>query len=201
LPLIVVQRGNIGQAEAAKCLMISGNGAVECDNPQSDDEHRDVETHRRHHFLAVALQVKTAWRLWTHRRSQILQVPFTVHAGRLVSDPHFYYLFGFFDRKTMTFRDPLFLVPSIVVHQHAMPRLVGGRWRFTFQASLKPGARDYFSRYRVSRDEVGKVLLGILDQLEGQPTARTSAAASVGKLANVLWVRPHSRRRLKPKAA
>ena len=181
--------------------MISGNGAVECDNPQSDDEHRDVETHRRHHFLAVALQVKTTWRFWTHRRSQIVQIPFTVHAGRLVSDPHFYYLFGFFDRKTMTFRDPLFLVPSVVVHKHAMPRLVGGRWRFTFQASLKPGARDYFSRYRVSRDEVGKVLLGILDQLEGRATARKLSSEGVEKLANVLWVRPTRGRELKPKAA
>jgi hypothetical protein len=201
LPLSVVQRGNIGQTEAAKYLMLSGNGAVECDNPQSDDEHRDVETHRRHHFLAVALQVKTAWRLWTHRRSQILQIPFTVHAGQLVSDSHFYYLFAFFDRKTMTFRDPLFLVPSIVVHKHAMPRLVGGRWRFTFQASLKAGARDYFSRYRVSRDEVGKVLLEILDQLERNPTARRSAAASVEATANVLWVRRQSRRQVKRKAA
>src|SRR5689334_22918546 len=181
--------------------MLSGNGAVECDNPQSDDEHRDVETHRRHHFLAVALQVKTAWRLWTHRRSQILQVPFTVHAGQLVSDPHFYYLFGLFDRKIQTFRDPLFLVPSIVVHRHAMPRLVDGRRRFTFQASLKPGARAYFSRCSVSRDEVVKVLLAIIAELERIPTARGSAAGDVEATANVLWVRRQSRRQVRRKAA
>jgi hypothetical protein len=201
MPLTVVQRGNIGQTEAGKCLMISSNGEVECDNPQSDDEHRDAETHRRRHFLAVALQIKTTWRVWTHRRSQVVQIPFTVHAGRLVSDPRFYYLFGFFDRKTMTFRDPLFLVPSIEVHKHAMPRLVAGRWRFTFQASLKAGAHDYFSRYRVSRDEVGKVLLGIIDQLERQQSARRSGAAGLDQLADVLWVRAQGRRPRSNKAA
>jgi hypothetical protein len=46
MPLTEVQRGDIGQTEAAKYLMISSNGDVECDNPQTDDERRDVETHR-----------------------------------------------------------------------------------------------------------------------------------------------------------
>jgi hypothetical protein len=201
MPLTEVQRGLIGQTEAAKYLMISSSGEVECDNPQSDDEHRDAETHRRRHFLAVALQIKTTWRVWTHRQSQVIQIPFTVHARRLVSDPRFYYLFGFFDRKTMTFRDPLFLVPSIVVHKHAMPRLVDGRWRFTFQASLKPGARDFFSRYRVSKDEVGKVLLAIIDELERQSSARPSDAGAVAQLAGLLWVLPKNRRRRTRKAA
>jgi hypothetical protein len=62
MPLTEVQRGDIGQTEAGKYLMISSNGDVECDNPQTDDEHRDVETHRRRHFLATALLIKTTWR-------------------------------------------------------------------------------------------------------------------------------------------
>jgi hypothetical protein len=101
----------------------------------------------------------------------------------------------------MTFRDPLFLVPSIVVHKHAMPRLVDGRWRFTFQASLKPGARDFFSRYRVFRDEVGKVLLAIIDDLERQSSARPADAGALDQLAGVLWVRPQNGRRRRRKAA
>ena len=201
MPLNEVQRGDIGQIEAIKILMLTGNGEVECDNPQTDDEHRDIETHRRRHFLGAALQVKTAWRIWTHRKSEIIQIPFSVHARRLVSDPRFYYLFGFFDRKTMTFRDPMFLVPSAVVHQHAMPRLVAGRWRFTFQASLKPGARDRFSPYRVSRAQLGKALLAILDQLEQQTRAGQSGAASMKNLTDVVWVRPRRARQLKRKAA
>ena len=166
--LTEVQRGLIGQTEAAKCFMITTDGELECDNPQTDDEHRDQEIHRRRHFLAVALQIKTTWRFWVHRKSEVIQIPFTVHAKKLFSDPRFYYLFAFFDKKTMTFRDPIFLVPSAVVHHHAMPRLVGGRWRFTFQASLKPDARDFFSRYRVTRAILGKALLKVIRDLEAQ---------------------------------
>ena len=201
MPLTEVQRGDIGQTEAKKILMLTSDGEVECDNPETDDEHRDIESHRRRHFVAAALQVKTAWIVWTHRNSEILQIPFSLHAGRLVSDPRFYYLFGFFDKKTMTFRDPMFLVPSAVVHQHAMPRLVAGRWRFTFQASLKPGARDRFSPYRVSRAQLGKALLEILDRLEGLSAAAGSRKPTLDKMPDVLWVRPRRRRLSKRKAA
>lgn len=200
MPLSEVQRGDIGQTEAIKILMLTSDGEVECDNPETDDEHRDIESHRRRHFVAAALQVKTAWRVWTHRASEIIQIPFSVHARRLVSDPRFYYLFGFFDKKTMTFRDPMFLVPSDVVHKHAMPRLVDGRWRFTFQASLKPGAKDRFSPYRVSRNQLGKALLKIIDQLERQQ-GTTRATAPLDQVADVIWVRPKRRRQVKRKAA
>lgn len=201
MPVTKVQRGNIGQTEAAKVLMITSNGEVECDTPASDDEHRDAEVHRRRHFAAIALQIKTAWRLWVHRQSQILQIPFTVHVGQLVSDPRFYYLFAFFDMKTMTFRDPLFLVPSDVVHNHAQPRRVGNRWHFEFQASLKDGARDQFSAYRVSRDQLGKVLLKIIEHFEQQARAGRLSTASLENLADVVWIRPRRSRQSKRKAA
>lgn len=191
----------IGQTEAAKLFMLTTNGEVECDYPASDDEHRDMETHRRRHFAAVALQVKTTWRFWTHRRSQIVQIPFTVRAGRLLNDRRFYYFFGFFDKKTMTFRDPVFLVPSTEVHKHAMPRIVRGRWHFTFQASMKSGARDRFSLYRVSTHAVGKQLLQIIRELEHQETARRSGIAHLAILPDLLWVQPKSRRRAGRKAA
>jgi hypothetical protein len=201
MPLTAVQRGNIGQTEAAKCLMISTDGELECDNPVSDDERRDAEIHRRHHFLAIALQIKTAWRLWSHRKSEILEIPFTVHVGALVSNAHFYYLFGYFDKKAMTFLDPIFLVPSAIVHKHAMPRLIGDRWHFTFQASLNPDARDHFSPYRVSKAEVGKVLLEIIRELEHQEKAHYSSDANFDQLTGLVWVSPRSLRRVARKVA
>lgn len=199
--LTEVQRGLIGQTEAAKCFMITTDGELECDNPQTDDEHRDEEIHRRRHFLAVALQIKTTWRLWVHRKSEVIQIPFTVHAKKLFSDPRFYYLFAFFDKTTMTFRDPIFLVPSAVVHQHAMPRLVGGRWRFTFQASLKPDARDFFSRYRVTRSTLGKQLLKVIRQLEAQQRNASLRMPLTLALDGVLWVQPRPRRRAQRRRA
>jgi hypothetical protein len=201
VPLSEVQRGLIGQTEAAKIFMLTTNGEIECDYPASDDEHRDMETHRRRHFAAVALQIKTTWRLWTHRKSQVMQIPFTVRVGRLINDARFYYFFGFFDRKTMTFRDPVFLVPSTMVHKHAMPRIVRGRWHFTFQASLKPGARDRFSPYRVSVAAAGKLLLETIREFERQERGRPSRAKRLASLSDVVWVQPKSRRRISRKAA
>jgi len=181
MPLTQTQRGFIGQTEAVKLSVLTSDGEVECATPATDDEHRDVETHLRHLFADLALQVKTTWRLWTHRRSEIIQIPFRVRTGRPVSHPHFYYLFGFFDRKAMTFADPMFLVPSTVVHKHAMPRLVKGEWRFTFQASMKPGAKDRFSPYRVSPGDVGKHLAKILRDLEKRQTDRNLPPPLRGK--------------------
>jgi len=189
MPLTSTQRGVIGQTEAVKLVTITSDGEVEASYPAADDDHRDVETHRRKRFVSAALQVKTAWRLWVHRQSRILQIPFTLPASRLVNNPHFWYFFGYFDRKALAFADPIFLVPSTEVHKHAMPRLVNGIWRFTFQASLKPGARDRWSKYRVTSAFVGKRLLEIIRDLEKQAATTSSSRDEVKNLPGVLWVR------------
>lgn len=110
-----------------------------------------------------------------------------MHVRRLVSDPRFYYLIAYFDKKTMSFRDPLFLVPSSEVHKHAMPRIIGQRWHFTFQASLKPGARDYFSRFRETRADAGRVLLRIIREPERLQTTRANDTV-LPNVKGVLWV-------------
>jgi hypothetical protein len=119
----------------------------------------------------------------------------------LISDPRFYYLFACFDKKTMTFLDPIFLVPSSVVHRQARPKLSRGYWWFIFYASLEPGARDRFSKYRVSKNEVGKVLLQILRDLERPQGARRLTAERLDRLPGVLWTRAKSRRAPRRRAA
>jgi hypothetical protein len=88
-----------------------------------------------------------------------------------------------------------------MVHKHAMPRIVRGRWHFTFQASLKPGARDRFSPYRVSVAAAGKLLLETIRESERQERGRPSRAKHLASLSDVLWVQPKSRRRISRKAA
>ena len=171
---MATQRGVIGQSEAIKLAMLTSDGEVECAIPATDDEHRDTETHLRHHFADLAVQIKTTWRFWIDRQSEVIQIPFRVRTGRPVSHSHFYYLFGFFDRKAMTFANPMFLVPSTMVHKHAMPRFVMGEWRFTFQASLKPRAKDRFSPYRMAPSDVGKHLANILRSLEKRQSSMNS---------------------------
>ncbi len=167
MALTQTQQGVLGQSEAAKLIVWGSGGEVEVAWPWTDDAHRDIEGHLRRGFKApIALQVKTTWRLWTHRQSEIIQIPFSLPKSRVIDDPRFLYLFGYMDSKTMAYRDPLFLVPSDEVHALAMPRLVDGRWRYTFQASLKPGAQDRWAPRRVGPTEVGRRVLSIMRGLE-----------------------------------
>jgi hypothetical protein len=160
MPLTATQQGIIGQTEAAKYTVIGSGGMVEVAWPWTDDDHRDIEAHlRRGFYIPIALQVKTTWRFWVHRQSEVIQILFSLPPSRVIDDPRFWYFFGYMDPKLATFRDPVFLVPSKDVHERAQPRLVDGRWKFTFEASLKPNAKDKWSPYRVEKVELGKKVL------------------------------------------
>ncbi|MEO6797473.1 MAG: hypothetical protein ABI401_09135 [Candidatus Dormibacter sp.] len=170
MALTSTQRGILGQSEAAKLIVWGSEGEVEVAWPWTDDAHRDIEGHLRRGFASpIALQIKTTWRLWMHRHSEVIQIPFSLPKSRVLDDPRFWYLFGYMDSATMAYRPPLFLVLSADVHARAMPRLVDGRWRFTFQASLKPGAQDRWSPNRVDPLEVGLRVLAEMRALEKTP--------------------------------
>ncbi len=171
MSLTQTQRGIVGQDTAYTLIVVGADGAVVVACPPADDYHVDWEAHRRPPFrLTLELQVKTTWRLWTHRHSEIIQIPFSLPANRLVRDPRLFYFFGYFDRACFAFRDPVFLVPSRNVYSHAMPRLVDGRWRFTFQASLKPDAHDRWSPFQIPTDKVGRRVLEIIGGLDKNAT-------------------------------
>src|SRR5256885_4510678 len=159
MALTPTQQGIIGQTEVAKLIVIGSGGAIEVAWPWTDDDHRDIEVHRKGFVDPVALQVKTTWRFWVHRKSEVIQILFTLPQSRVLDDPTFWYVFAYMDPETMALRDPLFLVPSKVVHDYAEPHLVGSRWHFTFEASLKAGSKDRWSAYRVAPNGLGKRLL------------------------------------------
>jgi hypothetical protein len=188
MPLTQTQQGIIGQTEAAKLIVMGSDGEVEVAWPWTDDDHRDIEAHIRRSFSAtMPIQVKTAWRFWTHRQSEVIQIPFSLPADRVLNDPSFWYIFAFMERAHMAFRDPLFLVPSTDVHERAQPRLTDGRWHFMFQASLKPGAGDRWSPYRVAAIDLGSRILAIMHNLE----KRKRPALSSNRIwvpADSLWV-------------
>lgn len=167
MALTSTQRGVLGQSEAAKLIVWGSDGEVEVAWPWTDDAHRDIEGHLRRGFGSpLALQVKTTWRLWTHRHSEIIQIPFSLPKSRVLDDPRFYYLFGLMDPASMTYRDPVFFASSADVHAQAMPRLVDGRWRFTFQASLKPSAHDRWSPQQVHPLDLGRRVLTVMRELD-----------------------------------
>jgi hypothetical protein len=112
-----------------------------------------------------------------------------------VTHPLFYYFFAFLDLRIMRFADPVFIVPSAEVHEHAIPHLHGDVWHFDFHASLGPKAHDRWVPYRVNTLEVGKRILTIIHDFEkskspgGVILPSHSAGVILPDLSDLLWVR------------
>ena len=89
----------------------------------------------------------------------------------------------------MAFADPVFVVPSIEVHQHASPELRGTTWSFNFGPSLEPDTKDYWRQFRHSTKEVGGYVLRLL-QTQRPAAEPLLAAGSDQRLPEgVIWVR------------
>jgi len=93
----------------------------------------------------------------------------------------------------MRFADPVFIVPSAEVHEHAIPHLHGDTWHFDFHASLGPDARDGWVSDRVNTLDVGKRILAIIADLERDQSQGMApspfAEEGRGERLNITWVR------------
>ena len=179
MPLRSVQQGVIGQFLAAVLMMLGSNGLLEIAAPMSDDDRRDQEVHIRGLFeMGLALQVKTSTYLQRHLHTvyPALQVQFSEVASRLISHPRFWYLFAYLDRKNMCFGDPLFLVPSAIVHSHGYAKQRAGRWHFELQASMSPTAKDIWAPYQVGGHDLGKRVLQIIREAGTQSTPQLTSS-------------------------
>lgn len=186
-PLSTQQQGVIGQYECAKLVVLGTWGQVEVDEPMSDDERRDEEIHRKHQFRpSLAFQVKTSKVLGPSPR-RLLDIRFNVPATHLFTDPAYFYFFAHLDLKTMAFSDPVFIVPSREVHEHARFGKPGAMLHFSFSASLAERSRDKWATYRVSRWDVGARVLEILAQLKAE-RGSLRARKELTALPDLLWV-------------
>lgn len=121
--------------------MLGSDGQIEASRPVTDDERRDVETHIRGEFIAGLIFQMKSTTYFDHRfKARRLSIHFAVEKDRLISHPLFWYCFAYLDVEAMAFADPVFVVPSIDVHEHAAPQLRGGTWSTSALASnLTPG--------------------------------------------------------------
>jgi hypothetical protein len=195
------QEGVITEAEFAKIVILTTDGLAVPARPVADDDRRDFEIHVRRQFReSIAVQTKTSKRSRLRWKSRILEIHFRV-SGRVISDPRFWYFFAHFDVKAMRFTDPVFLVPSGFVHQHARNGTIYGEAQFAVSASLEPKSRDKWAPFRLSQVEVGPRLLEILGTLRSskRPTARLAELTKP----DIFWVAPRVRAlpRLKVKRA
>jgi len=180
-PITFTQQGIITQCELAKILIITSGGMVEVAFPMTDDDRRDMELHLHGKFAGYrAFQVKSTMHLAHRFRAYQLSMFFSVPKDRLISHPNFWYFFGYFDIKTMTFANPVFIVPSADVHSRAAPRLDGDRWTFNFTASLDPDSQDQWVPSRVQTHEIGKRVLDIFGNETVSPSTPPLPAELAG---------------------
>ena len=123
-------------------------------------------------------------------RARVLQINFR-RKPPIDSDADYWYYLAHFDLSTMTFSDPVFLVPSAFLHKHARNGIRGGAVQYQFKASMEPGSRDRWAQFRLSRQELGPRILELL-QAQGA-SAAVPAAASPWQLRGLLWLRTESR--------
>jgi len=167
MPISLVQQGIITESEFVKFGVLGSDGELEFSRPATDDDRRDADVHRRGDFsLGLGFQVKSALQVGHPWAADLLHIRFTVLKDRLISHPLFFYFFAYLDVRIMRLADPVFIVPSAEVHQHAIPHLHGDSWHFDFHASLGPRANDRWVPYRVETLQVGKRILSIIHDLE-----------------------------------
>jgi hypothetical protein len=186
MPISLVQQGTATEFEFLKLVILGGGGELEGSRPATDDDRRDADVHRRRDFLlGLGFQIKSAIEVLHPWATDLLHVRFTVRKDRLVTHPLFYYFFAFLDVRIMRFADPVFIVPSAEVHEHAIPHLHGDVWHFDFHASLGPNAHDRWVPFRVSTLEVGQRILAIIRDHE---KSKSPAGIMLPDLSDLLWV-------------
>lgn len=199
MPISLVQQGTATELEFIKLVILGGGGELEASRPATDDDRRDADVHRRGDFsVSLGFQAKSAIEISHPWAADLLHIRFTVLKDRLITHPLFYYFFAYLDLSIMRLADPVFIVPSAEVHEHAIPHLHGDVWHFDFHASLGPKAHDRWFPYRVDTLEVGKRILSIIHELEHRKSIAPHTLlprpmlgmAGVGS-SDLLWVRRH----------
>jgi hypothetical protein len=110
----------------------------------------------------------------------------------LISDPRLLYFLAHFDVKARGFTDPVFLVPSLFFHKHALHGVDGTWIKFQFKASVEPDSRDMWTQWALPQDELGRRILQILNGLSCQPRLEPETEQLIA-MSGVVWLqRPSS---------
>jgi hypothetical protein len=165
MPLSPVQKGAIGQFAFLATALATSKGQVEAYTPAIDNEGRDAEV-RRHlkPAPAIGIQVKVTFSTPTKGHwANYLLYRFALAENRIQNDARLWYLFGYYDSGELRLHDPVYLIPSSIFHKLARRHLWKGRIRFVMSANMAPSSHDQWSPYRVAPIDLGKRLLGIID--------------------------------------
>jgi hypothetical protein len=150
--------------ELSQVLMVGSNGELEVVVPAVDDDGWDAKVHLRGKFGSeLTVQAKcTAHLLVRDNRAPDLKIHFKLPRRRILNDRRFWFFIAHFDLERIAFSDPVFLVPSATLHQHARPREIGEKMNFSFVASMSPNSRDKWRAYQVAVAELAERFVSIL---------------------------------------
>jgi hypothetical protein len=167
MPLSAVQKGAIGQFAFLAAALVTGRGQVEIYTPAADNEGRDAEV-RRHlqRAASIGIQIKVGFGLYSthaHGGRKYLELRFDIPEKRLRNDPRLWYFIGVYDPVQLRLLDPVFLIPSAVMHRLARQGRTKRGILFQVIANLVPTSRDEWSPYRLALRDLGKRLLQIID--------------------------------------
>ncbi len=166
MPLSAIQKGVIGQFAFLATALVTGRGQVEVYTPAADNEGRDAEV-RRHlkRAAGVGIQVKVAFGLSkAGGRRTYLAFSFSIPKKRVRDDPRLWYFLALYDMRQLRLQDPVFLIPSAVLHKLARSGKTNRGVHFEVLANLSPTSRDQWSPYRIALRDLGKRLLEIIDE-------------------------------------
>ena len=194
MPLSAIQKGAIGQFAFLTIALVTGRGQIEAYTPAADNEGRDAEV-RRHlrRAAGIGVQIKVAFGLSeAHHRGgrTYLSMRFDFPEKRVRNDPRLWYFVAVFDPLQLRFLDPVFLIPSAVMHRLARQGRSKRGIQFKVLANLAPGSHDKWSPYRVALRDLGKRLLEIIDD-----ASLTAEAGSVPLPAGAVMLGRAARRR------
>ena len=159
-----VQQGVVTQNEFAKLVMLTSDGRIELNPPKTDDERRDFELHRKRRFgRSLSVQAITALTLFQPKKGRPV---LHIYVGKMKRRPRgsrsFHYFLAWFDPAIMRFRDPVFVVPSLVLHRKALLRKTGKYWHFNFRASIDPKSHDKWAVYQMAQADLGRTLMRLI---------------------------------------
>ena len=175
MPLSAIQKGAVGQFAFLATALVTGRGQVEVYTPAADNEGRDAEV-RRHlrRAASIGIQIKVAFGLHHvtgHHGRTYLEHRFVTPEKRLRNDPRLWYFVAVYDLRQLRYLDPVFLIPSAVMHRLARCGRATRGIQFEVIANLLPTSRDKWSPYRVALSDLGKRLLEIIDEAPLKATA------------------------------
>ena len=175
MPISLVQQGLCTELDFVKYVTLGSDGQAEVSRPSADDDRRDADVHRRGDFnVDTGWQIKSAREIEHPWAADRLHIRFTVLKDRLITHPNFWYFLAFLDLRIQGIASPVFIVPSIEIHEHAIPHLHGDTWHFDFDASLGPNAHDRWVRWRVNTLDIGSWVLSIIDESENRKASSPS---------------------------